>query len=173
MSSLNNHLKELFGSNEFAGQRKVIISSAGTAKRNNLKQYIEPNDVLYKEVLPNPRLNQLIQFLRVIQLTPKDIIVGIGGGSVIDFSKLVALFVETPSDQIKDIIESAKFESIKKALKLVVVPTLFGSGAEQTPFAVCYIGEKKQTLHTCMISLHAFIIYCKTVHYWGITNSIS
>ena len=81
MSSLNNHLKELFGSNEFAGQRKVIISSAGTAKRNNLKQYIESNDVLYKEVLPNPRLNQLIQFLRVIQLTPKDIIVGIGGSS--------------------------------------------------------------------------------------------
>ena len=37
MSSVNNQLLELFDLKEFAGQRKIIISSEGTALRNNLK----------------------------------------------------------------------------------------------------------------------------------------
>ena len=146
MSSENNKLIELFGSNEFVGLRKIIISSAGTSMRNNLKQYVGPYDVLYTEVLPNPSLKQLIEFFKLVKLKEKDIVIGIGGGSVIDFSKLVALFACTPINEIKSIIESARYDSIQRALKLVAIPTLFGSGAEQTPFAVCYIGNKKYSV---------------------------
>lgn len=146
MSFVNDQLIELFGSNEFDGKRKIVISSAGTSNRNNLKQYLGPKDVLYAGVLPNPSLKQLVDFFRIVKTTEEDIIVGIGGGSVIDFSKLVALFAETPGDEIKSIIETARYHSIQKALTLVIVPTLFGSGAEQTPFAVCYIGKKKYSV---------------------------
>lgn len=146
MSSVNSQLIALFESNEYLGHRRVIISSAGTFKRNNLKQYLRPNDVIYAEVLPNPSLNQLIDFFRIIKPTQKDLVFGIGGGSVIDFAKLVALFAETPTAEIKSNIESAQFGSIQKVLRLVIVPTLFGSGAEQTPFAVCYIGKKKYSV---------------------------
>ena len=151
MLSVNNQLTALFESNEYLGHRKVIISSAGTSKRNNLKQYLRPRDVLYAEVQPNPSLSQLIDFFRIIKPTPKDFVYGIGGGSVIDFAKLVALFAETPSGEIKSNIESARFGSIHKALRLVIVPTLFGSGAEQTPFAVCYIGKKKYSVANDLI----------------------
>jgi len=151
VSSINNQLTALFESNKYIGHRKVIISSAGTSKRNNLKQYLRPNDVLYAEVLPNPSLNQLIDFFRIIQLTEKDLVFGIGGGSVIDFAKLVALFAETSIDDIKDNIECARFGSVQKALKLITVPTLFGSGAEQTPFAVCYISKKKYSVANDLI----------------------
>jgi len=151
VSFVNDQLIELFGSNEFDGKRKIVISSAGTSNRNNLKQYLGPKDVLYAGVLPNPSLKQLVDFFRIIQPTKKDVIVGIGGGSVIDFSKLVALFAETPNNQVKSIIESARYHSIQKALTLVVVPTLFGSGAEQTPFAVCYIGKKKYSVANDLI----------------------
>ena len=151
MSSVNNHLKALFESNEYVGHRKVIISSAGTSKRNNLKDYLGPNDLLYAEVLPNPSLNQLIDFFSIIQPTLKDVVFGIGGGSVIDFSKLIALFSQTQSADIKGLIESGRFQSIEKALKLVIVPTLFGSGAEQTPFAVCHIGKKKYSVANTVI----------------------
>ena len=146
MSFVNDQLIEFFGSNEFDGKRKIVISSVGTSKRNNLVQYLGPNDILYAEVLPNPSLRQLVEFFRIVQPTEKDIIVGIGGGSVIDFSKLVALFWETPSNEVRSLIESARYHSIKRALKLVVIPTLFGSGAEQTPFAVCYINDNKYSV---------------------------
>ena len=43
------------------------------------------------------------------------------------------------------------FGSIQKALRLISVPTLFGSGAEQTPFAVCYIGKKKYSVANSLI----------------------
>ena len=146
MLSVNNQLIEFFGSNEFDGKRKIVISSVGTSKRNNLTQYLGSNDLLYSDVLPNPSLRQLVDFFKIVQPTEKDIIVGIGGGSVIDFSKLVALFAETPIDEIKSIIESAGYHSIQRVLKVVIVPTLFGSGAEQTPFAVCYIGKNKYSV---------------------------
>ena len=151
MSFENNQLIELFGSNEFDGLRKIIISSNGTSKRNNLKQYTGPNDVLYTEVLPNPSFNQLIDFFSVVQPTDRDIVFGIGGGSVIDFSKLVALFANTPNKEIKNFIESSHSHSIKSALRLVAIPTLFGSGAEQTPFAVCYVGNKKYSVSNDLI----------------------
>ena len=151
MSFVNDQLIQLFGSNEFDGRRKIVISSAGTSNRNKLKQYLDPKEVLYADVLPNPSLKQLVDFFRIVQPKDKDIIVGIGGGSVIDFSKLVALFAETPSNEVRSIIESARYHSIQKALKLVVVPTLFGSGAEQTPFAVCYIGKKKYSVANDLI----------------------
>lgn len=151
MSSVSNQLEELFDSKEFAGRKKILISSAGTSQRNNLRKYLKPDDLLYAEVLPNPSLNQLFDFFRIIRLTPEDIVFGIGGGSVIDFSKLVALFASIPNGEIKSLIESAEFGSIEKALRLVVVPTLFGSGAEQTPFAVCYIGNKKYSVANSLI----------------------
>lgn len=151
MSSVNNQLTEIFRSSAFDGSRKIIISSVGTSYRNNLKQYLGPKDVLYEDVLPNPSLKQLVDFLRIVQPLDKDIIVGIGGGSVIDFSKLVSLFAETPCNEIKRIIETAQYHSIQKALKLVVIPTLFGSGAEQTPFAVCYVGKKKYSVANDLI----------------------
>ena len=151
MSSVNNQLTEIFRSNAFDGSRKIIISSAGTSKRNDLRQYVGANDVLYTEVLPNPSFNQLIEFFKVVQPTESDKVFGIGGGSVIDFSKLVALFANTPNNEIKTFIESSHYNSIKRALKLVVIPTLFGSGAEQTPFAVCYVGKKKYSVTNDLI----------------------
>ena len=163
MSSVNNQLTALFESNEYIGHRKIIISSAGTSKRNNLKQYLRSSDVLYAEVLPNPSLNQLIDFFRIIQLTEKDLVFGIGGGSVIDFAKLVALFAETSSADIKGIIESGRFGLIREALKLVIVPTLFGSGAEQTPFAVCYIDKKKYSVANDLI-LPASVAYIPEIN---------
>ena len=170
MSSVNNQLTALFESNEYIGHRKVIISSAGTSKRNNLKQYLRSSDVLYAEVLPNPSLNQLIDFFRIIQLTEKDLVFGIGGGSVIDFAKLVALFAETPSGDIKGIIESAQFGLIREALKLVIVPTLFGSGAEQTPFAVCYIGKKKYSVANSLL-LPARVEYISEINISAPSNT--
>ena len=151
MSSVSNQLIELFDLKEFAGQRKIIISSEGTSIRNNLKKYLNPGDLLYAEVLPNPSLGQLIKFFKSIQPKPDDIVFGIGGGSVIDFSKLVALFAATHRFEIKSIIESTRFRSIETALRLVVVPTLYGSGAEQTPFAVCYIGQKKYSVANSLL----------------------
>ena len=170
MSLVNSKLKDLFLSNEFVGHRKIIISSAGTSKRNNLKQHLGPNDVLYAKVLPNPSLDQLIHFFRNIQLTPKDIVFSIGGGSVIDFSKLVALFADTPDDEIKGLIETGQFQCIERALKLVVVPTLFGSGAEQTPFAVCYIGKNKYSVANGLI-LPARVEYFPELNMSAPTNT--
>ena len=145
MSSVNNQLKEFFSSN-LKSDRKIVVSSKGTSKRLHLQSYLSSKDQLFDCVEPNPNLTQLTDFLHTVKLDSETTVVAIGGGSVIDFSKLVCLFFNTNVDDIGIQIESGAYRNIHSALKLVVIPTLYGSGAEQTPFAVCYIGNKKYSV---------------------------
>lgn len=55
-------------------------------------------------------------------------IVAVGGGSVIDMAKLV------------------RYRAVDKEIILAAVPTTSGTGAESTPFAVCYEGGRKTSV---------------------------
>lgn len=145
MSSVNNQLKEFFSSN-LKSDKKIVVSSRGTSKRLNLKSYLSSKDQLFDHVEPNPNLTQLIDFFHAVKLDSETTVVAIGGGSVIDFSKLVSLFYDINIDDVRIQIESGSYRYLDNALKLVVIPTLYGSGAEQTPFAVCYIGNRKYSV---------------------------
>ena len=145
MSSVNNQLKE-FLTSRIKSKKKIVISSRGASKRLGLNNYLSKDDQIFDRVEPNPNLIQLIEFFQTFNLDSETTVVAIGGGSVIDFSKLVALFFKCKPDNIKTKIESGEYRNIDSALKTVVIPTLYGSGAEQTPFAVCYIGSKKYSV---------------------------
>jgi len=148
---VNEQLDNFFRSTLIVPQNKLIITSPGTYSRNNLGKYIQKKDLVFNEVLPNPSLNQLVDFLASISIDSKTIIVAIGGGSVIDFAKLVSLFYKTHKNDIQEIIENSRFSDINTSLPVIAVPTLFGSGAEKTPFAVCYIDDKKYSISNPLI----------------------
>ena len=148
---MSEQLDNVFKSSRIVLRNKLIITSPGTYSRNNLGMYIQEKDLVFNEVLPNPSLDQLIDFLTRISIDSKTIIVAIGGGSVIDFAKLVSLFYKTHINDIKEIIEKSRFSDIGTALPILAVPTLYGSGAEKTPFAVCYIDDKKYSVSNPLI----------------------
>lgn len=90
----------------------------------------------------NPRLSKLTEFLVTID-NSCDLIIAVGGGTVMDYAKLVKAFLST-SDIEKRII--GKSPLIINNIPLCVIPTIFGSGSESTQFAVLYINDTKYSI---------------------------
>jgi len=85
-----------------------------------------------------------------------DLIIAIGGGSVIDMSKLISIFA-SQKKTAKYYLENMS-EIVPKRNKLIAVPTTSGSGSESTHFAVVYDGIKKYSIaHKSLLPDYAII----------------
>jgi alcohol dehydrogenase class IV len=73
-----------------------------------------------------------------------DIIISVGGGSVLDLGKVLAVINSEEPALLGEILIHKK-EISGKPLPLVAIPTTVGSGSESTHFAVVYIEEKKHS----------------------------
>jgi alcohol dehydrogenase len=98
---------------------------------------------------PNPQLKDLEKGVALFQQGEYDLILAIGGGSVMDMGKLISVFAHQESD----IVEIVKGEAPVKDIKtpLLAIPTTAGSGAEATKFAVLYIDKKKYSVEHPLI----------------------
>lgn len=91
----------------------------------------------FADVRPNPDLESLRVSLKAVEKFNPDVIIGIGGGSVLDLAKLSRALRDNPSAE-PDTLTSNTAELNGRATQLVLVPTTAGSGAEATHFAVLY-----------------------------------
>jgi alcohol dehydrogenase class IV len=73
-----------------------------------------------------------------------DIIISVGGGSVLDLGKVISVINSEEPALLGEIVMHKK-EISGKPLPLVAIPTTVGSGSESTHFAVVYIEEKKHS----------------------------
>ncbi|MGN0806505.1 MAG: iron-containing alcohol dehydrogenase [Candidatus Coproplasma sp.] len=123
------------------GCKKVLIHYGGeSAKKSGLltriKWEIESADVGYVElggVQPNPRLSLVNQGISLCQCENVDLILAVGGGSVIDSAKAIALGVANGGD-VWDFY-SRKREA-EKCLPVGVVLTISASGSEMSNSSV-------------------------------------
>jgi len=88
-----------------------------------------------------PEINELKKIIKKKNKARPDIIIGVGGGSVLDLSKMTASLQD---EKIQ--LSSTKKIKFSKKSKLILIPTNAGSGAEATNFAVLYDGKKKYSL---------------------------
>lgn len=95
----------------------------------------EYNITFYEKIEKTPSFKEILSLLKKHEHSNFDLIVAYGGGSVIDFSKLVALFKNNIYHFKKDFQNSADLINI---IPIVAIPTTAGSGAESTKFAVMY-----------------------------------
>ncbi|CAH0527870.1 Long-chain-alcohol dehydrogenase 1 [Allocatenococcus thiocycli] len=71
-----------------------------------------------------------------------DAVVGIGGGSVLDISKLISVLYASPSENLACFNRLLKGETPESRIPLVLVPTTAGTGAEATPNSIIAIPER-------------------------------
>jgi len=92
----------------------------------------------------NPNIKDVQVGINIISSFKPDLIIAIGGGSVIDIAKLINIFAVHVSNE-KEIYEFVNESSSVKhpGLPLIAIPTTSGTGSEATHFAVVYIGNKK------------------------------
>lgn len=82
----------------------------------------------YDAVRSNPSWVQVADLIRLVDRSRPDVIVGLGGGSVLDTAKLGRLLADPEPTRRNPRLR-------KRPARLVLVPTTAGSGAEMTRFA--------------------------------------
>jgi len=92
----------------------------------------------------NPKIEDAIVGIREFKSFSPDLIIAIGGGSVIDMAKAINILSANTGDLEFKIKNNQILE--KKSCDLVAIPTTAGTGSESTHFAVLYINKTKYSL---------------------------
>ena len=95
----------------------------------------------YGGVLPNPKVSDIEKFVTTCKES-YDVIIAVGGGSVIDFAKSAAFLL--PQNQSIRAILKDRPENLKNSIPFIAVPTTAGTGSEVTPWASLWDGTKKK-----------------------------
>ena len=91
-----------------------------------------------------PDIQELKKIIFLLNKAKPDLIIAIGGGSVLDYAKIASNF-RNEKNLNKDII-NANYSIKRKFYKLLAIPTTAGSGAEVTANSVIYINKKKYSI---------------------------
>lgn len=106
-----------------------------------------------------PEFFELSLILKEVDKFKPDIILAIGGGAVIDYSKIVSIFNYKYIKNLKNKLLGYQNISNKKIYSLIALPTTAGAGAEVTSNAVIYIrGVKYSVENLLLIPNYHFLI---------------
>ena len=114
------------------------------------------NTFIYYKINRQPELQEFLSIIKIINKFKPDMILGIGGGTSIDYSKLCSVFFDQKN--IKKIIEKNLPLKIKKKIPTLVIPTTAGTGAEVTKFGTIFIKNKKFSISNDFIKPDYFSI---------------
>ena len=88
---------------------------------------------IFQNILAEPTVNDFKKILEVARQFKADSVVGIGGGSVLDVTKLVAAFINS-DQQVEDCFGTGFIK--QKDLWFACLPTTAGTGSEVSPNAI-------------------------------------
>ena len=146
------------------GMKALIVTGRSSTKKSGLldktKNLLEEAKVEYEifdKVEQNPLTTTVYEGVEVIKETGCDVILGLGGGSIMDAAKSIA-FAAKNSGDISEYIFGIKQGN--DALPIVLVPTTCGTGSEGNCFSVLTNPETKdkKSLRTNVIIAKASII---------------
>lgn len=146
------------------GKKALVVTGRNSTKKTGLLdktvKLLEKSGVEYvvfDKVAQNPLTTTAEEGAALAVETGCDVVVGLGGGSIMDAAKAIAFIVKNQGD-ISDYIFGKKFGAY--ALPIVLVPTTAGTGSEGNNFAVLTNPENgdKKSLRTNAIYAKASII---------------
>ena len=88
---------------------------------------------VFQDIVAEPTVNDFKKILEVARQFQADSVVGIGGGSVLDVTKLVAAFINS-DQQVEDCFGTGFIR--QKGLWFACLPTTAGTGSEVSPNAI-------------------------------------
>lgn len=115
----------------------------------------------------NPSLKDLLKLYKEVRYLKSDLIVGIGGGSVMDLSKSLCLIKDLNLHSTEDLRKIIANKSYSKSLvKWIGVPTTSGTGSEVTCWATVWDEEydKKLSIASKQNYAYAAIVDSTLLH---------
>lgn len=130
--------------------KRVLIVSGKKSFRNSgagqiLKKILAKYEVtIFNDFENNPKLLDVYKGLEIAEKNNIQIIIGVGGGSVLDMSKLIKSFFRNSSIALEALSGKVPLQDSK--IPLIAIPTTAGTGSEETHFAVVYNENIKYSL---------------------------
>jgi len=127
---------------------KILVVSGNNINKQLKLKNILPNLLVDKKLSyffcnsSKPSKNELIEIIDFAHAFDPDAIIAIGGGKIIDLSKLLRCCLSNEVDWTK----SKPINFKDRGKKLIVLPTTAGTGSENTKFSVLYIDNKKYSI---------------------------
>ena len=104
----------------------------------------------------NPEVDDLKSGIEIFKSFKPEIVIAVGGGSVIDIAKLINIFSFQNFSPEKIINEKKNIK--KEGLQLIAIPSTTGTGSEVTQFSVVYKDKKKYSVDHEYLTPTDFII---------------
>lgn len=118
-------------------------------------------------VRPNPEVSDIMAMCEILEAKSIDVIVGIGGGSTMDSAKGVAAVLSNGGNLEEYLGPAATRKITEKKVKLILVPTTTGTGAEVTNVGVyTSMSGRKYTLGSPLLPADVALLvgsYVKTL----------
>lgn len=142
----------------WVGNRKaLLITSNGFEERGVVASVKEKNPMITQvinNIQPNPTIEQLEFLYKELEFESFDVIVALGGGSVIDMAKALSIYKEKLCDEPFRLIEDMLFNGYQSDeilyKPIIAIPTTSGTGSEVTPWGTIWddVNKKKYSIHT-------------------------
>lgn len=139
----------LFGEDAIMGLKSYPASRVAIIHGSSLNEYYKTKvlkslsafeiSFFIKKWQGEPTLNSLSETISDIEKIKPDMIIAIGGGSVIDGAKMVRTYYEFPFFDVND----TRFSMLNWKTNFVAIPTTIGSGAEISSASVMYNDNNK------------------------------
>lgn len=153
-----NILSEII--NNHVSKRIFLVTGKQSYEKSGAKKIIESflKDIEYFRFCDfeeNPKLEDVYKGINIYNRDNFDMVIAIGGGSVLDMGKLINILSCQQGDIKEHIINN---RIISKGKTLIAIPTTAGTGSEATHFAVIYIDGRKYSLaHKYILPNYAII----------------
>lgn len=128
---------------ETLGRKRIGIVSGGRSFSSALKQQIEAiaktnaASICYlTSIRSEPFIDDIFECMERVREFEPDLILAIGGGSVLDTAKAIHLFYENPDLSFEDALIPFTLPRLGKKALHVSIPTTSGTGSETTSAAV-------------------------------------
>ncbi len=131
LSQLPDDILELKPSRVFIATIDALKDAIAEVVNTLMKNKIEV--LLDTSIIQEPTFSDFEKLMKKVTPFNPDVVIGIGGGSVLDVAKLVAAQLDN-EQQLKDYVGIGLLKQRKK--KLVCVPATSGTGSEVSPNAI-------------------------------------
>jgi acetaldehyde dehydrogenase/alcohol dehydrogenase len=143
---------------QLGASRPMIVTDGPSEARgvaDAVRRHLDTDAVhVFSGIEPEPTEAQIRAGVQELERIDADVIIAVGGGSVMDGAKAMRLFAESPQLSVRELSlpfldarkRIATFPQVKHAMRLVAIPTTAGTGSEVSPAAVITVDQRKVTL---------------------------
>ena len=133
----------------YAGKNILLVTGKESFNSCGAKKIIEAklkkeNVIYFNNFSINPKVEDAIVGTNIARTKNIEVIIAVGGGSVIDTAKLIKGFFNAEGKEAE--LLKGDYNVIDSNIPIIAIPTTAGSGSESTHFAVAYIGSNKYSL---------------------------